>query len=151
MYLKVVPEPVYCILAQSNPSGSNTDIISTIDLPATFAAIANAKVPETAFGDSVNLRGALLGEADAIGRPHLVTQDNGQAGNFGFRVGKWKLMRSILNALQCRIAIEANKLPKFQLFDLEQDPEERHNVIDQHADVAETMRMQLEAIIKQSK
>lgn len=134
------------------PVGESTDIISTIDLPATFAAIANANVPEMAFGDSVNLHGALLGEADATGRPHLVTQDNGQAGNFGFRVGKWKLMRlDSERATNVELRLSPTKLPKFQLFDLEQDPEERHNVIDQHADVAETMRMQLEAIIKQSK
>lgn len=134
------------------PAGESKDIISTIDLPATFAAIANAKVPETAFGDSVNLRGALLGEADATGRPHLVTQDNGQAGNFGFRVGKWKLMRlDSERATNVELRLSPTKLPKFQLFDLEQDPEERQNVIDQHSEVAESMRMQLEAIIKPSK
>jgi arylsulfatase A len=48
---------------------------------------------EGACLDSMDVLDALLGKPGAKGRDHLVQQDNGSSGNFGFRVGDWKLVR----------------------------------------------------------
>lgn len=134
------------------PVGVTEDIVCTIDLPSTFASIAGAKIPAGAFGDSFDLHGTLLGQSNSTGRPHLVTQDNGQAGNFGFRVGNWKLMRlDSARATNLELQLTQTKLPKLQLFDLKQDPEERHNVFEKHPEIAETMRKELESIIDHSR
>jgi arylsulfatase A len=134
------------------PAGVTEDIVCTIDLPSTFASIAGATIPAGAFGDSFNLHGTLLGESNSTGRPHLVTQDNGQAGNFGFRVGNWKLMRlDSARATNLELQLTQTKLPKLQLFDLKLDPEERNNVIEKHPEIAETMRKELQSIIDRSR
>jgi arylsulfatase A len=81
-----------------------------------------------------------------------VTQDNGQAGNVGFRVGNWKLMRlDSARATNLELQLTQTKLPKLQLFDLKLDPEERNNVIEKHPEIAETMRKELQSIIDRSR
>lgn len=134
------------------PTGNSQAIVCTIDLPASFASIAGADIPANAFEDSFNLQEALLGQEDAQGRPHLLTQDNGQAGNFGFRVGKWKLMRlDSGRSTNVELRLTQTKLPTLQLFDLQQDPEERNNIIEKHPEVAESMRKELESLILRTK
>ena len=133
-------------------SGVSDEIVCTVDLPATFASIASAQAPQEAFSDSYNLQGVILGEDNASGRPQVLTQDNGQAGNYGFRVGKWKLMRlDSQRATNVELRLTQTKLPTFQLFDLESDAEERQNVIEKYPDIAESMRQELESIIRGSK
>jgi arylsulfatase A-like enzyme len=74
--------------------GESDEVVCTVDLAASFAAMTGVKLPADACLDSFNVLGALLGEKDAKGREHLIQQDNGQRGNFGFRVGDWKLQRT---------------------------------------------------------
>ena len=105
-------------------------MVCTIDLPASLAALAGASVPADAFPDSFDLSGALLGRAGAAGRDHLIQQDNGQAGNFGFREGKWKLVRHDSRSAYHSVVerpLGREPVPQFQLFDLEAAPgETRH-------------------------
>ena len=88
--------------------------------------------------------------AGAAGRPHLITQDNGGTGNYGFREGKWKLVRydtkSARNVVVER-TLANTPVPQFQLFDLSTDPNEATNVIDRHPDVAERMKAKLAELI----
>jgi len=130
------------------PAGTSDQIICTIDLPRTFASIADAKVPEGAFSDSVDLSGVLLAKDNATLRGPLVTQDNGQSGSFGYRSGNWKLMRlDSKRATNVELRLTQTNLPPLQLFDLDQDPEERENLIDKYPDIAESMSQELEAIL----
>ena len=73
--------------------GVSDEIVCTIDMAASFAALTGTKLPEEACPDSFNVLGALLGKKGAKGRDHLVQQDNGRGGNYGYRVGNWKLQR----------------------------------------------------------
>ena len=68
-------------------------MVCTIDFPASFAALAGAKIPEDECLDSINVLGALLGETGAKGRTHLLQQDN-SGKQFGLREGNWKLVRN---------------------------------------------------------
>lgn len=121
------------------------EVICTIDYPRTFAAIAGAQVPPEACTDSVDVSRVLL-DPTAKGRSSLVVQDNGQSGNYGYLEGKWKLIRSdSQRASNVELRLTPTKLPKYQLFDLESDPGETRNLIEQRREIADGMieRLQL--------
>lgn len=130
--------------------GVSDKIVCTIDLAASFAALSGVELPEDSCRDSFDVLGALLGDTGAEGRDHLIQQDNGNGGNYGFRVGNWKLHRH--DSKRTRNLIVEKQLvntpvPQFQLFDLSTDPAETVNLIEHHPDVAERMKRQLEELI----
>jgi arylsulfatase A len=124
-------------------------VICTIDYPRTLAALAHASVPEGACPDSVDLSRLLL-DSKAMGRESLVVQDNGQSGTYGYREGKWKLIRSdSQRANNVELRLTATKIPKYQLFDLDSDPGESRNVIEEHRSLADGMIERLQEAILQ--
>ena len=72
--------------------GVSEQVVCTIDIAASVAALTGAPLAESVCLDSMNVLPALLGESDAKGRDHLLQQDNSGA-NFGLRMGDWKLVR----------------------------------------------------------
>ena len=115
-----------------------------------MAALTGAPVPAGAAVDSENVLGALLGEAGAKGRAELVQQDNGSSGNFGFRSGRWKLVRH--DSGKARNVVVETRLantdvPRFQLFDLEKDPGEGTDLLERQPGVAVKLKKRLEAIV----
>ena len=130
--------------------GVSKEMVCTIDLAASFSALAGVNLPEAAVPDSFNVLGALLGEKGAKGRDHLVQQDNGRGGNYGYREGNWKLQRH--DAKRKRNVNVTEKLanspaPRFALFDLSEDVVEKKNVATQNPQVFERMKKQLQEII----
>ncbi len=127
------------------------EVVCTIDLASSLAALAKTRVPNDAAPDSFNVLGALLGKKDAKGRAHLVQQDNGRGNNYGFRVGKWKLQRHDSKRAR-NVVVEkllANTpVKQFRLFDLDADPAEKNDVMGKHPKVAERMIKQLAEIIE---
>jgi arylsulfatase A len=93
-----------------------------------LTALVGRKLPGNACPDSFNVLPALLGEVGAKGRDHLVQQANGLA----LREGDWKLIR------------HRNK--KYALYNLAEDPGETKDVIDNHPDRAEKMKIKMEKI-----
>ena len=136
-----------------NPAVSE-QVVCTIDLAASLAALTGQTLPDDACLDSMNVLGALLGEASAHGRDHLVQQNNGNNGTYALRVGDWKLHRYDKQTAR-NVVVEqelANtKVPKFQLFNLADDPSEKTNVIEQHPEVAERLQSQLARIIDEGR
>ncbi len=126
------------------------DIVCTIDLPASLAALAGTPLPEGACLDSIDVSGALLGRPGARGRDHLVQQDNGGTGNYGFRVGNWKLVRHDTKSAR-NVVVEktlANTpVPQFQLFDLATDPGEKTDLAAAQPERLEQMKSRLASII----
>lgn len=131
--------------------GVSDEIVCTIDLAASLAALTGESLADDACRDSFNVLGALLGEPEAEGRDHLVQQNNGNNGTYGLRVGDWKLHRYD-NKTARNVVVEAQlantKVPQFQLFNLAQDPAEQKNVIGEHPEVAERLKAQLQKIIE---
>jgi arylsulfatase A len=130
-------------------AGESDEIVCTVDLAASFAKLASVDLPADGCLDSFNVLGALLGQQDAKGRDHLIQQDNGRGGNYGFRVGNWKLLRhdsKKTNNTELRLA--RRPIAEYQLFNLESDPGERTNVIKDHPDVAKRMKDQLAKLIE---
>ena len=130
--------------------GISNNIVCTIDFAASFAALTGVKLSNNACPDSFNIINSLLGKKDAKGRQHLVQQDNGKGGNFGYRVGKWKLQRH--DSKRKRNVVVTNKLanspaPRFSLFNLNKDIEEKNDVSKKHPQVFDRMKKELQKII----
>jgi arylsulfatase A len=125
-------------------AGESDEIVCTVDLAASCATLAGVDLPEDGCLDSFNVLGALLGQQDAKGRDHLIQQDNGRGGNYGFRVGDWKLLRhDSKKTSNTELRLARRPIAEYQLFNLQSDPGERSNVIQDHADVAKQMKDQL--------
>ena len=131
------------------PAGESDELVCTIDMAASFAALTGVPLNKNACVDSFNVLGALLGEEDASGRDHLVQQDNGRGGNYGLRVGKWKLQRhDSKKTRNVKLRLVPETVPRFRLFDLSQDPGERKNVIKDHPEIAAKLTRQLAGLIE---
>lgn len=133
------------------PGTVSDEVVCTIDIASSLSTLTETPLPEDACLDSFDVLGAMLGQADAKGRDHLVQQDNGNKGNYGFRVGNWKLQRHEKGTARNVVVeklLENTKVPKFQLFDLAKDPTESSNVIDENPEVAEKLKAQLNEIIE---
>ena len=128
--------------------GESDALVCTIDLAASCAALAGASLPQEACLDSFNLADALLGKKGANGRDHLIQQDNGQGGNYGFRVGNWKLLRhDSKRTKNTSLRLQGRQVNQYQLFNLKTDPSESTNVINENQEIASQMKKQLEALI----
>lgn len=128
--------------------GVSDQLVCTIDFAASFAAMTGVKIPESACLDSFNVLGALLGEEDGKGRTHLIQQDNGRGGNYGLRVGDWKLQRhDSKRAKNVALRLVNTPVPQFRLFNLAKDPGESNNVFDANPDVAKRLTDHLSQLI----
>lgn len=130
--------------------GVSDEVVCTIDLPASFAALTGQSLATDGCLDSHNVLGALIGEKDARGRDHLVQQNNGDGGTFGYREGNWKLVRhdkqsSFNMVVENRLG--PTKVPPIQLFDLSNDVGETKNVAEDHPEIVAGMTKRLAAII----
>lgn len=124
--------------------GVSEDIVCTIDLPASFAALTGQTLSSDACPDSFNVLPALLGKPDAAGRDHLIQQPNNGA-SLALRVGDWKAL-SYANAKPVK-ALTYEKGPgKHELYNLALDPGETNNLAEEHSDRLEKMLSRLEEI-----
>lgn len=131
--------------------GVSDEMVCTIDLAASIAELIGQSLPDGSCLDSFNVLNALLGQASGKGRDHLMQQDNGTSGTFALRIGNWKLHR--YDNLSARnVVVETplanTRVPQFQLFDLDADPAERQNVIDDHPYIATRLKKKLADIIE---
>ena len=121
-------------------------VVCTVDLAASFAKLINQPLADDACTDSFDVLDALLGKPSARGRETLIQQDNGNKGSFGFRKGNWKLQRHDKGKsrnLNVDHKLARTKVPKFQLFNLADDPSESINVIEKHPKIAAKLKVQL--------
>lgn len=122
--------------------GVSDEMVCTIDLPASFAAMTGVALPDNACLDSFNVLGALLGEAGAKGRDHLVQQDNGT--RFGLRMGNWKLQRGGPGGK----AAGAAQKGRDALFDLSADIAEKKNLAADNPEMVKKLADKLDGIMK---
>ncbi|MBY5957644.1 arylsulfatase [Membranicola marinus] len=109
-------------------AGSQSDVISAFwDMMPTFDAIAGAKTPSDV--DGVNLLPVLEGRKDQLDREYLYWEFPSYGGQQAVRMGPWKAIRQNIN--KGNIAIE--------LYNLDNDLREQHNVANQHPDIVKKM------------
>jgi arylsulfatase A-like enzyme len=130
-------------------SGVSDEIVSTIDLAASVASLTGQTLAPNTCRDSFDVLNALIGESDAKGRDHFLQQDNG-SGNFGLRVGDWKLVRLLQKGKsQAIVSIDEYSFPKgkYGLYKLSDDPAEQNDVAARYPEVVQEMTAQLDKIV----
>jgi arylsulfatase A-like enzyme len=123
--------------------GVSEQIVCTIDLATSLATYLGVSIPQDACLDSLDVMSALLGKNGAKGRDNLIQQDNGNAGklsSFGYRAGKWKLQRK---AGKKKAGFEFT----YTLYDLDADPAESRDIAEQHPEVFERMKAELQKLL----
>lgn len=124
--------PFIARLPGAVPAGKESkELLCHVDLFATLAAATGQKLAPAAAPDSFNQWGTLKGGKSA--RDHLLTQ----AGNYlahAIRQGPWKL-----------IAPAGPKMAA-ELYNLDDDPEEKKNLFATHPDKAKELRTLLEKV-----
>jgi arylsulfatase A-like enzyme len=107
-------------------AGVSDALVSQIDFPVSFAALAGKTAPAGAAPDSENLLAALLGDS-RTGREMLVEHSGGLA----LRKGNWKYIPG--SGPKARRPVEP------QLYNLADDVGETKNVLGEHSDLAREM------------
>jgi len=125
--------------------GVSDEIVCTIDLPASVAALTGQTLAKESCLDSFNVLGALLGEPEAKGRDHLLQQDNG-GNKLGLRVGSWKLVRERTGNANAKKAKNTPAVVE-HLFDLSSDPGEQTSLAVRHPEELQRLRARLDQII----
>ncbi|MCS5627261.1 MAG: arylsulfatase [Planctomycetes bacterium] len=129
---------------------TSDEMVCTIDLPASLAALSAQAVPEGACLDSFNLLDVLLGKKGARGRDHLVQQNNGNNGTYALKVGDWKLHRYDRKTARNKVVekkLANTKVPRYLLFNLAEDRREKKNLYTEKPEVAKRMVAQLDKIL----
>ncbi len=130
------------------PAGTVSDeMVTTIDFATSLAKLANVEVPADAFLDSLDVLDAFLAKPGAKGREYVLQQDNG-TGNYGFRVGKWKLVRLVTGG-STNVNLRRVRTPqkRLQLFDLEQDPGESNDLSESNPELVQELNRKLTEIV----
>ena len=128
--------------------GVSDEMVCTIDLATSLAALVGVPLDDDVCLDSFNVLGALLGKPKAKGRDHLVQQDNGRGGNYGLRMGNWKLQRhDSRKARNVSLRLESVSVPQYQLFNLADDPGERNDVFEKYPEIGERLKSRLAKLI----
>jgi len=110
------------------PGSVSEELISLTDVPATFAALTDAKLPDDAAEDSFNILPALTGENQKLSQPAMRIFHSG-AGAFAIRKGKWKLIQGTKGSGTRKFDLNSPNLNSIgQLYDLEQDPYEQNDL-----------------------
>jgi arylsulfatase A len=131
--------------------GVSKQLVSTIDLAGSLAALTGVSIDDDACLDSLDVMAALLGKPGAKGRNHLVQQDNGKGGNYGLRVGKWKLQRHDSKSARNLVVeklLAKTKVPQYQLFDLSKDLAEKNDLYATEIKVAKRLTKRLTGLIE---
>jgi len=135
-------------------SGVSDEIVCTIDLATSLNSLVDHHIHDNACLDSLDVSDALLGKKGAKGRDHLIQQDNGNNGNYGLRVGNWKLLRHERGKAR-NVVVEqelANTtVPKYQLFNLDTDPAEKNNLYETATEQARVLTKQLQKAIDEGR
>jgi arylsulfatase A len=134
------------------PASTSTQTICLTDLMATSAELVGARVPPDAGEDSVSILPALRGTDRGPLRD--ATVHHSVDGRFSIRQGRFKLILCAGSGGWSRPRdAEARELglPPVQLYDLEADPGERHNLQGRHPEVVARLTKLLERYVAEGR
>ncbi len=126
------------------PPGVSSALCSQVDLLASLAVLTGVQLPQGAAPDSRNMLNVWLGRSKQ-GREYLLEESY----TLSLRKGAWKYI-----APQEKPApewmknkkIETGLAPVPQLYDLQHDPGEKHNLADQHPDIVKALQEELKKL-----
>ncbi|MEO1498783.1 MAG: sulfatase-like hydrolase/transferase [Planctomycetota bacterium] len=131
--------------AEIKPGVSDAQV-SQVDLFASLATLAGVSdLPEGIANDSIDLTAALTG-ASPRGRDHVI-EHSGLKQSLAIRRGDWKYIEPAKGAaLLGNTNTETGNRPHPQLYDLKNDPGERHNLAKRYPDRVKELSQRLEAV-----
>jgi arylsulfatase A-like enzyme len=122
--------------------GISDALVSQVDFLATLAALTGQPLAESDAPDSFNLLQAILGDASQ-GREYVVEH----SGRLALREGRWKYVAPAEGpAVNLNKNIETANSPVAQLYDLEQDPGEKNNLVGVETERVTAMAEKLAAL-----
>ncbi|HUT11935.1 MAG TPA: arylsulfatase [Thermoguttaceae bacterium] len=124
--------------------GTSDKIVCTIDLAASMAALTGQTLSADACPDSFNVLPALLGEADAAGRDHLIEQPN-RGPTLALRIGDWKVL-AFGGAKPSGSRTSGKSEGRYELYNLADDPGETENLAGEQPERSKEMLAKLAAI-----
>ncbi|HOY58080.1 MAG TPA: sulfatase-like hydrolase/transferase [Verrucomicrobiota bacterium] len=129
--------------------GEYTHPVFLGDLLATWSDLLGVRLPSDAGEDSVSLLPVWLGEMREPVRDTLV--HHSVNGSFAIRQGHWKLLLCPDSggwSAPRPGSAEAAALPPVQLYDLENDPGEQHNLSAEHPDRVRDLIARLDRLVR---
>ena len=136
--------------------GVSDEMVCTIDIAASMAALTDQDLADDACIDSFDILGALTGKPDSTGRKSLILQNNGNSGNWSYikmvddKV--WKLHRND-NEKSFNVTVEQTlarvKADKLELYELSADPGEKNKIDINDNPIATELANELGAAIKE--
>ena len=134
------------------PGSTSNELISLVDVAATFAELQGIELPENQAEDSFSFLPALSGETLNPDRKGII--HHSISGKFAFRNKQYKLLLAAgsagWSAPKDNEAIAAG-LPALQLYDMIADPAEQHNLITEKPELAAMLQKNLEAYVAQGR
>jgi arylsulfatase A-like enzyme len=130
-------------------AGESSALVSQVDLYASLAALTGQKIDTAQEApDSKNMLAAFLGTAKD-GRTELVEESYA----LSLRSGNWKYIAPFSGTTPDWLKnkeVPTGLLPAPQLYNLEEDPRENHNLADQYPDMVKQLAAELNRIIDHS-
>ena len=126
--------------------GVSDEMVCTIDLAASVAAMTGQSLPQDACPDSFDVWDALVGKRGASGRRQLIQQGNNMR-RLGFIDRNWKLIRAG-DTGKGNARRKKDQADSLALYNLEVDPGEQYNLVKVHPDKAKALSDQLNALIQ---
>jgi arylsulfatase A-like enzyme len=123
-------------------AGESDALMCQIDFLSSLASLTGRELAADDAPDSFNILSALLGKSSS-GRDHLVEH----AGTLSLIKGHWKYIEPSDGPKIARnVNIELGNDPQPQLYDLENDLGERHNLAAEHPEIVRELASLLEKI-----
>lgn len=132
------------------PNSVSDKTVCTTDLMATVADITDTELADNEGEDSFSMLPLFYGN-DENNYERTATVHHSINGSFAIRQGKWKMIFCPGSGgwSEPKPNSEAIKeLPKFQLYNLEQDPGENNNIYEKNPEIAEELKKLMNEIIK---
>ena len=135
----------------TQPGRVSPALISQVDFMATLASVVGYGLPRDAAEDSHDFLAYLRGEAEAGPRRSMV--HNTYANRYAVRDGDWVLVatktgdeRPVPAAWNAKHRQPADDDQPFELYHLEQDPQQRHNLATQHPERVAALQTLLQTL-----
>lgn len=126
------------------PGSKSHVLTSQLDLLGTCAEILGKKIPHQYGEDTESILPALQGKGVSFSRKGVITHS--VSGHFAYREGKWKLLLAYGSGgwtVPKEARAKKEGLPEAQLYDLQADPGEQHNLYTEKPELAKRLLKQL--------
>lgn len=129
--------------------GRSSAVVCQVDFLASFAALLDQPLEETAAPDSLNMLPALLGK-DPVGREELILEGIGS--KTILRCGDWVYIPPYPgHSVAPNTGIELGNSPEAQLYHLGEDIGQQTNLAEMHPDMVEKMSQRLQELLTSSR